>query len=229
MRKKKRIPVSIMLLVFLFLLTGCTLGGTKQEAETKVDYYIGVIDDNAPYYYEEDGLPKGYYADFVAAMAKEEPFTYKFVPVDASSYNENLSKKSIDGFIGATNASSGKNILASKSFYTSNICVLAPKSSNISTLKQIKDNSIAAPADTEEEVFAKYLANRYKGRAVPFLSVKEALSDTFKSWKVLKTSHRFQNEHRLFMQKDGKLQEIYSKGIKALETNGSLEHFSNTL
>ena len=49
MRKKKRIPVSIMLLVFLFLLTGCTLGGTKQEAETKVDYYIGVIDDNAPY------------------------------------------------------------------------------------------------------------------------------------------------------------------------------------
>ena len=153
MRKKKRIPVSIMLLVFLFLLTGCTLGGTKQEAETKVDYYIGVVDDNAPYYYEEDGLPKGYYADFVAAMAKEEPFTYKFVPVDASSYNENLSKKSIDGFIGATNASSGKNILASKSFYTSNICVLAPKSSNISTLKQIKDNSIAAPADTEEEVF----------------------------------------------------------------------------
>ena len=87
MRKKKRIPVSIMLLVFLFLLTGCTLGGTKQEAETKVDYYIGVVDDNAPYYYEEDGLPKGYYADFVAAMAKEEPFTYKFVPVDASSYN----------------------------------------------------------------------------------------------------------------------------------------------
>ena len=250
MRKKKRIPVSIMLLVFLFLLTGCTLEGTKQEAETKVDYYIGVIDDNAPYYYEEDGMPKGYYADFVAAMAKEEPFTYKFVPVDASSYNENLSKKSIDGFIGATNASSGKNILASKSFYTSNICVLAPKSSNISTLKQIKDNSIAAPADTEEEVFAKYLANRYKGRAVPFLSVKEALSDieagntqilvadkeyykqhkeTFKSWKVLKTSHRFQNEHRLFMQKDGKLQEIYSKGIKALEANGSLEHFSNTL
>ena len=55
MRKKKRIPVSIMLLVFLFLLTGCTLGGTKQEAETKVDYYIGVVDDNAPYYYEEDG------------------------------------------------------------------------------------------------------------------------------------------------------------------------------
>ena len=215
MRKKKRIPVSIMLLVFLFLLTGCTLGGTKQEAETKVDYYIGVVDDNAPYYYEEDGLPKGYYADFVAAMAKEEPFTYKFVPVDASY-----------------------------------ICVLAPKSSNISTLKQIKDNSIAAPADTEEEVFAKYLANRYKGRAVPFLSVREALSDieagntqilvadkeyykqhkeTFKSWKVLKTSHRFQNEHRLFMQKDEKLQEIYSKGIKALETNGSLEHFSNTL
>ena len=213
MRKKKRIPVSIMLLVFLFLLTGCTLGGTKQEAETKVDYYIGVVDDNAPYYYEEDGVPKGYYADFVAAMAKEEPFTYKFVPVDASSY-------------------------------------LAPKSSNISTLKQIKETSIAAPADTEEEVFAKYLANRYKGRAVPFLSVKEALSDiesgntqilvadkeyykqhkeTFKSWKVLKTSHRFQNEHRLFMQKDGKLQEIYSKGIKALETNGSLEHFSNTL
>ena len=136
-----------------------------------------MVDDNAPYYYEEDGLPKGYYADFVAAMAKEEPFTYKFVPVDASSYNENLSKKSIDGFIGATNASSGKNILASKSFYTSNICVLAPKSSNISTLKQIKDNSIAAPADTEEEVFAKYLANRYKGRAVPFLSVREALSD----------------------------------------------------
>ena len=156
MRKKKRIPVSIMLLVFLFLLTGCTLGGTKQEAETKVDYYIGVIDDNAPYYYEEDGLPKGYYADFVAAMAKEEPFTYKFVPVDASSYNENLSKKSIDGFIGATNASSGKNILASKSFYTSNICVLAPKSSNISTLKQKKKIIVRRPLPIQKR---KYLRN----------------------------------------------------------------------
>ena len=166
MRKKKRIPVSIMLLVFLFLLTGCTLGGTKQEAETKVDYYIGVIDDNAPYYYEEDGLPKGYYADFVAAMAKEEPFTYKFVPVDASSYNENLSKKSIDGFIGATNASSGKNILASKSFYTSNICVLAPKSSNISTLKQIKDVFTLAAGD-------KYTIGNTGGAATVTLTIDQ--------------------------------------------------------
>ena len=99
MRKKKRIPVSIMLLVFLFLLTGCTLGGTKQEAETKVDYYIGVVDDNAPYYYEEDGLPEGYYADFVAVMAKEEPFTYKSVNVNSSSDKQKLAKKSIDGLI----------------------------------------------------------------------------------------------------------------------------------
>ena len=209
---------------------------------------IDIYDTDQPWISEF--ASKGYLEPLGDKLSEEDKSDFYEAALDASSYNENLSKKSIDGFIGATNASSGKNILASKSFYTSNICVLAPKSSNISTLKQIKDNSIAAPADTEEEVFAKYLANRYKGRAVPFLSVREALSDieagntqilvadkeyykqhkeTFKSWKVLKTSHRFQNEHRLFMQKDGKLQEIYSKGIKALETNGSLEHFSNTL
>lgn len=244
MQKKKRMSIGIVLLVFLFLLTGCMPGETKKETETKANYYIGVVNDNAPYYYEEDGAPKGYYADFIAALAKEESFTYKFVPIDVTSYNENLSQKSIDGFIGEANVVSGENILASKSFYTSDICVLTPKGSNISTLKQIKDNSIAASADTKEEVFAKYLANRYKGQAVSFLSIKEALSDigagntqvlvadkeyykqhkeTFKGWKVLKTSHRFQNEHRLFMQKDGKLQKIYSKGIKTLETNGSLK------
>ena len=101
----------------------------------------------------------------------------------------------------------------------------------------------------------KYLRNILqiviRGGTVPFLSVKEALSDieagntqilvadkeyykqhkeTFKSWKVLKNKPSFSKLNiGFFMQKDGKLQEIYSKEIKALETNGSLEHFSNTL
>ncbi|MFR5083818.1 MAG: transporter substrate-binding domain-containing protein [Anaerobutyricum hallii] len=144
------------------------------RAETKVvDYYIGVVDDNAPYYYEEDGLPKGYYADFVAAMAKEEPFTYKFVPVDASSYNENLSKKSIDGFIGATNASSlCKKILASQLLIISQYFEVfsAKKFCNISTLEQYKITEFAAtmPMTEEEVIIAKHLCKSLYKRQLHF-------------------------------------------------------------
>lgn len=245
MQEKKRMYVGIIMLTFLFLLTGCKLEKAKKDTETKADYYIGVVNDNAPYYYEEDGISKGYYADFIAALAKEESFTYKFVFVDASSYHENLSEKTIDGFIGDANVISGESVLASEPFYTSDICVLVPEGSDISNLKGVKDNKIASAADTKEEVFAKYLANRYKGQAVAFSSVKDALSDIkaqnsqvlivddlyyrqhtaeFKKWKVLKTSQRFQNEHRFFMQKDGKLQGVYSKGIKQLEAGGGLDN-----
>lgn len=244
MQKKRRIYVGIIMLMSLFFLTGCVPGETKKEAGTKVDYYIGVVNDNAPYYYEENGTPKGYYVDLVAALAKEVSFTYEFIPVDISSYNENLSEKTIDGFIGDVAMDSEENAFVSEPLYTSNICILVPENSNISTLKRIKDNGIATMAGTNEESFATYLANRYKGWAIAFPSVKEAVSDIeagntqvlvadeayyvqhkeeFKNWKILKISQRFQNTHRLFMQKDEKLQSIYSKGIKQLETDGGLK------
>lgn len=70
MRKKEEDTCQYHAVSILISSDRMHIRGTKQEAETKVDYYIGVVDDNAPYYYEEDGLPKGYYADFVAAMAK---------------------------------------------------------------------------------------------------------------------------------------------------------------
>lgn len=244
MQKKKRIYAGIIMLICLLFLAGCVPGGEKKEKETKADYYIGVVSDNAPYYYEEDGTPKGYYVDFIAGLAKQASFTYEFVAVDNSSYSENLSKKAIDGFIGEAEISSEDNIGASEPFYISDICVLVPEGSVISNLKGIKDNGIASVANTQEEVFAKYLANHYKGQSVAFTSVREALSDIeagnaqvlvvdepyykqhtaeFKNWKVLKASSRFQNKHRFFMQKNGKLQKVYSKGIKGLEANDGLK------
>lgn len=38
---------------------------SKKKTEKKVDYYIGVVDNDAPYYYKDaDGTEKGLYVTF---------------------------------------------------------------------------------------------------------------------------------------------------------------------
>lgn len=248
MQKRKRCYVGSIFLLFLCILTGCTLGNRQQKEEKQADYYIGVINENAPYYYEEkDGTSKGYYADIMSALSKEYSFSYEFVPVSTTTYEQCLLEKSIDGFIGSVTEKVGenKNFFESESFYASNLCVLAPESSGIHNLKQMQDKKIAAISGTKEEVFAKYIANKYKGQTVLFSSIGQAMSDiqngysqamvideeyyksnedSFKNWILIKRTKRFQNTHTVTARKNEKLQDIFSEGLTKLRESGELEN-----
>lgn len=237
MQKKKRYYICSIFLLLLCILTGCTLGNGRQKENRKVDYYIGVVDQNAPYYYEDkDGTSKGYYADIMSALSKKYSFSYEFVPVTMSSYEECLSEKSIDGFIGNTVCETGKekSFFESEGFYTSDLCLLSPESSGIDNLKKVKDKVIVTVSESEEEVFAKYISNKYKAQVVTFSSIKQAVSDIkdgysqaivvdeeyyksnkdiFKNWTLVKNTKRFQNTHMLVTRKNGKLQDIFKKGL----------------
>ena len=249
MQKKKRCYIGSIFLLFLCILTGCTLGSGRQKEDKKVDYYIGVVKQNAPYYYEDkDGTSKGYYADLMSALSKKYSFSYKFVSVSMSSYEQSLSEKSIDGFIGNTAWEIGKekNFFESESFYTSNLCLLSPESSGIDNIKKVKDKVIVTVSGSEEEVFAKYISNKYKARSVAFSSIEQAVSDIkdgysqaivvdeeyyksnediFKNWTLVKNTKRFQNTHTFVARKNGKLQDIFSKGLAELKENGELKTF----
>lgn len=246
--KKRKLFISSILLLVVCVLAGCSFGSQeKQEEKKTADYYIGVVEDNAPYYYEaEDGTPEGYYVNLMNLLAKKYSFTYAFVPVDISAYEENLLDNRIDAFIGAVPDKSYKesSFFESETLYTSKVYVLAAKGADIRTLKEAENKGIASVADTEEEAFAKYLANKYDAQAVSFSSMKEALSDiengqsqllavdvayynehqeTFKDWRCLNKSQRFQNNHKLLMKKDGKLQGVFEKGIAELKKSGELQ------
>lgn len=243
--QKRRLFITGMLLVLIGVLAGCSFG-KQEKQEKKADYYIGVVENNAPYYYEEDGTPKGYYVNLMDLLAKKYSFTYAFVPVDISSYEENLSDNRIDAFIGAVTAKSYKesSFFESETLYTSKVYALAASNANIHTLKETENKGIATVADTEEEKFAKYLAKKYSTQAVSFSSMKEALSDiengqsqlltvdaayydnhpeVFKNWRCLNKSQRFQNTHKLLAKKDGKLQSIFEKEIPELKKSGELQ------
>lgn len=246
--QKRRLFVIGILLIIIGVLAGCSFGKKEKQQEKKTaDYYIGVVEDNAPYYYEaEDGTPKGYYVNLMNLLAKKYSFTYAFVPVDISSYEENLSDNRIDAFIGVVTAKSYKegSFFESETLYTSKIYALAASNANIHTLKEVENKGIAAVADTEGERFAKYLAKKYSAQAVSFSSMKEALSDiengqsqllivdaayydnhpeVFKNWPCLNKSQRFQNIHKLLAKKDGKLQSVFKKGITELKKSGELQ------
>lgn len=223
MPKRKWLHINGILLLIVCILAGCASGGQgKLEEKEKVDYSIGVVEENAPYYYEEDGSLKGYYVDFISELSKKKAFTYEFVPVDTSTYEELLSEKKINAFIGDPIAEKGQEDTfdESKSFYTSEICILSAPGSNIRSLKEIKGKNITAVSGAEEEAAAKYLANKYEGQSVAFSSVKEALTDieggysqiivvdeeyyknqeeTFKDWVYLKKLENFQNKHKFFV------------------------------
>lgn len=223
MRKRRLLYMIGILLLLLCMLGGCTLGnGEKTSKKKEADYLIGVVKENAPYYYEEkDGGPKGYYVDFISALSKKYSFTYEFVSVESSSCKKNLSDKMIDAFIGTSVTEVGEknSFFESESFYTSKICVLSAPDSKIHNLKEIKRKKLVAISGTEEEVAAKYLANKYKGQSIAFSSIKEALNDVkegysqilvidkeyyksheedFKGWTYLKQMQQFQNSHKLF-------------------------------
>lgn len=229
MQKRRLLYIIAALLLLLCMLGGCTLGKGKEQEKKEVDYLIGVVGDNAPYYYEEkDGSPKGYYADFVSTLSEKYSFTYEFVSVESSTCKESLSNNEIDAFIGdfVTETGEESTFLESKPFYTSKICVLSAPNSNIRTLKDIKGKTVSAISGAEEEHAAKYLANKYKGQSITFSSVKEALGDieegrsqvlvidvdyykshesTFKNWTYLKELGQFQNKHKLFTTKNNNL------------------------
>ena len=86
-------------------------------------------------------------------------------------------------------------------------------------MRSLKNKIIAAPAGASEERFAKYLANKYKGRATTFSHVEEAIGDiekgysqalildkeyydahmdALKNWNCLKVSSQFQNNHKFY-------------------------------
>lgn len=222
MRKRRLLYIMGVLLLLLCMLGGCTLGtGEKMSKKKEADYLIGVVKENAPYYYEEkDGSPKGYYVDFISALSKKYSFTYDFISVESSSCKEDLSDKRIDAFIGTSITDVGEktSFFESETFYTSPICVLSAPDSKIHNLKEIKGKKLATISGTEEEA-AKYLANKYKGQSIAFSSIKEALNDVkegysqtlvideecyksheedFKGWTYLKKMQQFQNSHKLF-------------------------------
>lgn len=252
--QKRKLFISSILLLLVCVLAGCSFGSQEKQKEKKTaDYYIGVVEDNAPYYYEaKDGTPKGYYVNLMNLLAKKYSFTYAFVPVEISSYEENLSENGIDAFIGAMPAKTYKEstFFESEILYTSKVYALAVSGTNIRTLKEAESKGIAAVSNTEEETFAKYLANKYEARAVSFSSMEEALSDItngqsqiltvdaayykehseiFKNWICLNKSQRFQNTHKLLTKKDGKLQSIFREGIAELKKSGELQEvFSKT-
>ncbi len=222
MQKRKQFTIGITFLVLLCILVGCQSGKKKEKTVKKADYYIGVAIDNAPYYYKDtDGTEKGSYVTFIDKLSKEKSFTYAFVPMNRSSFEQSLSTQLIDGYIDSMIVKTGeKEDSSSDVFYTSNLCVLSPEKSGVRNLKGLADKILVAPAGTSEEVFAKYLANKYKGQAVAFSSTKEAKNDiedgysealvideeyykahteAFENWNCLKVSSRFQNKHKLYM------------------------------
>lgn len=223
MQRRKLFYIGEVLILLLCILVGCTPGGQgKKKEKQNVDYLIGVVKENAPYYYEgKDGSSQGYYADFVSELSKKHSFTYDFVPVDALAAEELLSNKEIDAFIGVFTTKTGKEktFLESKPFHTSKLCVLAAPNSGISSLKEIQGEKIAAVSGAQEEAAAKSLANKYEGQSVTFASTKDAITDiqdgysqilvvdedyyksqeeTFKNWVYLKRLENFQNDHKLF-------------------------------
>lgn len=230
---KRQVEICIVLLILIGIFSGCQSGMGKEEKETKkVDYRIGVVADNAPYYEKEsDGTEKGYYVDFLNTLAKEESFTYVFVPVDMISYEQSLLNKTIDAFIGTGMIDSDKEnrITEGRAFYTSDICMLSPIAQKINTLKEIENKQISVPCGTKEEIYAEYLANKYKAQSIAFANIAESIKDTqigysqicildreyyenhagiFGDWQCIKVSHHFQNIHRFYTGSNGKLKKL---------------------
>ena len=60
MQRRKQFTLGIITLLLLCILAGCQFGNQKKKTEKKVDYYIGVVDNDAPYYYKDaDGTENG--------------------------------------------------------------------------------------------------------------------------------------------------------------------------
>ena len=83
MQKRKQFTLGIITLLLLCIISGCQFCNQKKKTEKKVDYYIGVVDNDAPYYYKDaDGTEKGLYVTFLDKLSKEQSFTYIFFAMD---------------------------------------------------------------------------------------------------------------------------------------------------
>lgn len=244
MKNRRTLSIFLAVLLLIGILGGCQFGADREESTRKADYSIGVSGDNAPYYSKEESGESGIYVSLLDAIAKEENFTYEFVKIDESSASQALQDGIIDGFLGSLVGETGEvELVDSKAFYTSNVCVVSPKNGGIKKLNALDGKEISVKSATAEERFGEYLAVKYGGEAVAFAASADVLSDInsgysqaavvdeqyyenhsgiFENWICVKVSEKYQNKHKLHTAKDNDLQKAFTEGLRKLEEENRL-------
>lgn len=209
----------------------------------KVDYTIGVEENNAPYFsLDANGNPTGFYADLVEAIAEKQGFTYQFENMTATeaAAGEGVS---CDFFLGTLKE---KEKQQSEMFYQSKLCVVTQQGNKGKKLKNLENQSIAARASTGENDFAEYLAVKYDADSILFQTLDSTLEDMKEGYsfaavldagnastllqqdqtlQMVKTSEKYFNEHRFTaLKKDGIAKQI-SEGLAQIQADGTLQTF----
>lgn len=183
----KKKYVGVLFLAAALLLMGCS--ETKEEKTQKEpsgpDYYVGVEKENAPYYeVGDDGEPAGMYVDLMDALAQRAGFTYAFREMSTAEYiadaeNDGSGEKSCDFFLGTVEIEPGdaSAYVQSDPVYETGLCLLTANGQGLQKMKDLRSMDIASRAATEEETFARYLADKYDAETIVFQNMANVISD----------------------------------------------------
>lgn len=244
----KKWKLGVLLLTAALFAAGCSKE-EKQDTKTEPeqpDYYVSVETDNAPYYsFDESGTASGFYVDLMNALSERAGFTYEFQSMSAVEYNaassgniedSGTTDQSKELFLGTLEPEVGDNstYVQSEPVCETGICLLVKKGQGIRKMKDLRSVSIAARADTEEAVFANYLAANYDAQSIAFQRMADVLSDVFEGYSAAMVLD--QGNASLALQQDGTLNMLITSEkyfsvhrFTAAAAQGIPEDFSNAL
>lgn len=259
----KKWKSGILLFVAVLLMAGCSKTeeqDTKTEPE-RPDYYVGVETDNAPYYaVDENGTASGFYVDLMNTLSERAGFTYEFQPVSAAEYTATAGADAAEGnsdaagaagqtcdvFLGILEPEVGDSstFVQSEPVYETGLCLLVKKGQGIRKMKKLRSVSIAARAETEEAVFADYLAASYDAETIVFQDAANVLSDVSQGYsgamvldqgnaslalqqdgtlELLTTSQRYFSVHRFTAAAAEGIPEAFASALEELRADGTLD------
>lgn len=245
----------------LFALAVMTAGCSKAEKQETApepeqpDYYVGVEADNAPYYStDENGTATGFYVDLMNALSERGGFTYEFQNMSAAEYktvdmkgeNNDTSEQPDFVFLGTLESEDGDETAYAQSepVYETGLCLLVKKGQGIRNMNTLRSVDIAARAETEEAVFAGYLAASYDAETIVFQNAADVLSDAAQGYseaivldqgkaslalqqddtlKLMTTSEKYFSIHRFTSAAAEGIPETFSSALEEIRADGTLD------
>lgn len=204
---------------------------TTKELKEKGTLTIGLEGTFAPYSYRKDGKLTGFEVELGKQLAKEMGLKAKFVPTKWDGLIAGLDTGKYDVVLNNVTITKERKekYLFSKPYIYSHFALITKKGTDLTKLKQIKGQKIAAGTGTDNALIAK----KYKATVVPSSDFTTSL-DLIKqdhSTRGLKATDVSKEEDpaeigALMSKKDKALQKSVDKALDKLRKDGKLKEIS---
>lgn len=178
--KKSRV---MWLVMSFFLFFGVSIGSftTTAQAQEEKTYQIATDITFAPFEFQDAGGDfVGIDLDLLAAIAKDQNFSYKIKPLGFNAALQSLQSNQVDGMIAGMSITDARKQTFdfSKSYFEAGVAMAVKKgNTDVKSYEALRGKNVAAKIGTQGYTFADSIKDKYGFNLVPFEDSAQVYDD----------------------------------------------------